>query len=499
VDPEIFISHASSDQKVARTICTALENRGLACWISSRNVKPGQNFQEQIVKAIRAAKIMVLVFTANANNSNEIKKELALASQNNLTVIPVRIEDVRPNEAFAYEFATRQWIDLFDNWESSIARLVEQIAAALADDPSGNRAPAGTASTGDAASLKITKAKTATWAMAAAIAAACVAVLAGAAIVYVAIIRPMHQETVQANSAPSDARPQRTVPFRPEPPAPPALPSRHDVAIAPESIPFIADLAREEIRNEYLPAPDHKAVAISFGPIGISTGQADDDTAKTTALDLCQTRANTSPQPSKCELYAVGNDVVYIHGRPPLPPQPWIVRDPSIKRPLVAADIPLAREPNKVRVDKGYRPARASKALVLAPFGGTFFYVNQQNDDEAMRRGLEVCGANAGVPCLILAVGDDFVVPIPMTMKSVSMFRPAGANLIASQLRDELARRLADARGWTAVAAGDSGKFGLALNAENEQAAIDGAMSDCGKQDHACRVVAIGPFAVEPK
>ena len=99
------------------------ENRGLACWISSRDVKPGQNFQEQIVKAIRAAKIMVLVFTANANNSNEIKKELALASQNNLIVIPVRIEDVPPNEAFAYEFATRQWIDAFDDWENSIARL----------------------------------------------------------------------------------------------------------------------------------------------------------------------------------------------------------------------------------------------------------------------------------------------------------------------------------------------------------------------------------------
>ena len=135
VDPKIFITYSSKDEKVSRTICTALENRGLACWISSRDVKPGQNFQEQIVKAIRAAKIMVLVFTANANNSSEIKKELALASQNNLVVIPVRIEDVTPNEAFAYEFATRQWIDLFGNWESSITRLVELIAASI-DDPS---------------------------------------------------------------------------------------------------------------------------------------------------------------------------------------------------------------------------------------------------------------------------------------------------------------------------------------------------------------------------
>jgi hypothetical protein len=140
MDPKIFITYSSKDEKVSRTICTALETRGLTCWISSRNVKPGQNYQEQIVRAIRAAKIMVLVFTANANNSNEIKKELSLASKNNLIVIPVRIEDVTPNEAFAYEFATRQWIDLFDDWENSMVRLVEQIVAVLDEYPSSDQA-----------------------------------------------------------------------------------------------------------------------------------------------------------------------------------------------------------------------------------------------------------------------------------------------------------------------------------------------------------------------
>ena len=151
MDPRIFITYSSKDQKVARTICTALENRGLICWISSRNVRAGQNYQEQIVKAIRGARIMVLVFTTNANNSNEIKKELALASQNNLVVIPVRIEDVAPNEAFAYEFATRQWIDLFEDWEKSMAELVELIAAILDDAPAGDRANAAPRPTGDAA------------------------------------------------------------------------------------------------------------------------------------------------------------------------------------------------------------------------------------------------------------------------------------------------------------------------------------------------------------
>jgi adenylate cyclase len=36
------------------------------------------------------------------------------------------------------------------------------------------------------------------------------------------------------------------------------------------------------------------------------------------------------------------------------------------------------------------------------------------------------------------------------------------------------------------------------LGAAKEQDAIAGAMADCAKHDSACRVIGIGPFAVEP-
>ncbi len=124
----IFISFASKDHKTAETICDALENRGFRCWIANRDVLPGHNFQESISRAIRSAKVMLLVFTANANNSDEIKKELALASRSKIVVIPLRVEDVVPNDAFDYEFATRQWIDLFDGWEAAFKTLTAQIA-----------------------------------------------------------------------------------------------------------------------------------------------------------------------------------------------------------------------------------------------------------------------------------------------------------------------------------------------------------------------------------
>src|SRR5580658_5593454 len=123
----IFISFAAKDRDAAHTICEALEHRGFNCWVADRDIGPGENFQIAIVHAIRSAKVMILVFSAHSNNSDEIKKEVVLAGQSRLIVIPVRVEDVTPDEAFAYELATRQWVDLFEDWERSIQRLVRQL------------------------------------------------------------------------------------------------------------------------------------------------------------------------------------------------------------------------------------------------------------------------------------------------------------------------------------------------------------------------------------
>jgi hypothetical protein len=70
-----------------------------------------------------------------------VKREIALASQKHILVVPARVEDVTPNPAFRYEFATRQWIDLFEDWETGIERLVSQIAEALGNVSNGGSFP----------------------------------------------------------------------------------------------------------------------------------------------------------------------------------------------------------------------------------------------------------------------------------------------------------------------------------------------------------------------
>jgi hypothetical protein len=137
----VFISYATSDRKRALSVCKAIERRGTMCWISTRDVAPGENYQEAIVRSIRNGRAMVLVFSEAANNSDEIKKELSLASRYHVPVIALRIEDVEPSEAFAYELSTRQWIDAFEGWDKSIDSLVGRIGQLSGAEPV--TAPAG--------------------------------------------------------------------------------------------------------------------------------------------------------------------------------------------------------------------------------------------------------------------------------------------------------------------------------------------------------------------
>jgi hypothetical protein len=116
-----------------------------------------------------------------------------------------------------------------------------------------------------------------------------------------------------------------------------------------------------------------------------------------------------------------------------------------------------------------------------------------------VRRTLETCGSLAGVPCLVVAVDEVFVVPVPTIMKPTGLFKAADNSSIAADARTDVAHQLAEASsGWNAVAVGSSGRPGLALKASNEQDAVNGALSDCTRRDSNCRVIAIGPFEVGP-
>jgi class 3 adenylate cyclase len=280
-----------------------------------------------------------------------------------------------------------------------------------------------------------------------------------------------------------------------EPSAPP-LP----VALVPEIVPFIGDRQRLAIRTAYMSAPDHKAIAISNVQAAFITDQKDDETAKAAALEACHRATEPLIAGLRCEIYAVGNTVVYGRGRPPVPPEPWFVHDPSIETSFAAESVPLVNDFWRGNLKKNYTGGRKPKAFAVSPQGLAALSFGQGSQEEAVRRALELCGSRAGVACVIVGIDDVFVVPIPTTVVVVGLFRAAGNAALVPEARDDVARRLGTASsGWNAVAVGANGRPGLMLRAAGEREAIDGALVDCGRQDRACRVVAIGPFTVEPK
>jgi adenylate cyclase len=264
-----------------------------------------------------------------------------------------------------------------------------------------------------------------------------------------------------------------------------------------EQLPFISDRARINVGELYVPAQDHKALAISYSRIGMISGQADVETAKNGALDNCRKALERAGIHNKCELYAVGNTVVFQGGHPPMPPRPWFRSDPSIERLVNSKDVPFVNAGGRSWIEKNYPAARKSKALALSPRGGFHYTVGALSQDESARSALEICGHITGVACMIIAIDDVFVVPIPTMMNAVEFFRTAGNALIAPGSRDNVARRLATGtRGWSAVATGANGLAGVVPDAGSEQSAIEGALADCRGRDHGCHVIAIGPFSV---
>jgi len=309
---------------------------------------------------------------------------------------------------------------------------------------------------------------------------------------------PMPDSKSLVPAPPMSTAPMAPMPTKPMPSSSPAMSPAEKFAA--ETVPFVPDRVRQRLASDYAPAGGDKALALAISGVNaFAANQASEEAARSQALEQCQKHADALQPQRKCEVYAVGDTVVYPHGRPPVPAMPWIRHDPLIEKPFAAKDTPLVHDVGKERLESLYPQGRKSRSIAIGP-GGQFFYnFGNETADESMRRSLEVCGAALGVACMIVALDDVFVVPVPATMRAIGLFQAQKNTMIAPEARDEVMHKLADSTGgWSAVAIGAAGRAGLGLKAANEQAAVNEALGNCAKRDSNCHVIAIGPFSVGP-
>jgi hypothetical protein len=128
---DVFISYSSRDKPVADAVCADLESRNIRCWIAPRDVLPGTNFPQAIIRAIEGSRIMVLIFSTHSNSSAHVIRELTKAVSKGVIIVPFRIEDVLPSKDMEYLIGVPHWLDAMSPpLEEHIAKLsgtVEQL------------------------------------------------------------------------------------------------------------------------------------------------------------------------------------------------------------------------------------------------------------------------------------------------------------------------------------------------------------------------------------
>ena len=108
----IFISYASQDADTANQICRSLESQGIVCWIAPRDVRPGAEYADAIVRAINDAKAIVLMMSGGAVASTHVGREVERAASKRKPIIAFRTDEAPLSAALEYFLSQSQWIDV---------------------------------------------------------------------------------------------------------------------------------------------------------------------------------------------------------------------------------------------------------------------------------------------------------------------------------------------------------------------------------------------------
>jgi hypothetical protein len=194
MDFDVFVSYSSKDKATADATCATLEAAGVRCWMAPRDIVPGTDWSASIVEALDLCSAVVLIFSAHANASPQIRNEIARAVQRGVPIIPVRIEDITPTKSLAYYMTAVHWLDaLTPPIEQHLQRLADSIRSLLqltgpkAASPSGplpntpNRPSAALAAQPEGGSRKTSVRE---WLVRGLAAFACLAIIAGGVVIY---------------------------------------------------------------------------------------------------------------------------------------------------------------------------------------------------------------------------------------------------------------------------------------------------------------------------
>jgi TolB-like protein/Flp pilus assembly protein TadD len=135
----VFVSYASQDAAVAAALVEALERHGFACWIAPRDVRPGAQYADAIVRAISGARTFVVVLSESAIASSHVSKEIERATSKKRPIIALRIDAAPLTPALEYFLGESQWVEAqAGDIDAAHVKLIDAIRDLAPDAPEIN-------------------------------------------------------------------------------------------------------------------------------------------------------------------------------------------------------------------------------------------------------------------------------------------------------------------------------------------------------------------------
>lgn len=151
----IFLCHSADDKPAVRSLYQSLRSDGFEPWLDEEDLLPGQEWEKEIVNAVRASDVVIVCFSkASVNKKGYVQKEIKFSldvadelPEGTFFLLPVKLEECE----IPQWLKIWQWINLFeaDGYER-LRRALKNRAETLASSITSER------STDDVESLRRT-------------------------------------------------------------------------------------------------------------------------------------------------------------------------------------------------------------------------------------------------------------------------------------------------------------------------------------------------------
>jgi hypothetical protein len=123
----IFLSYSRKDGAYVDALAAQLEQAGFRTWVDRKGIAGGEQWRREIVDAVRKASLFLLFLSPHSARSENVRKELDLADQARVRILPVAIAPIDIPDGMKYQLAGVQVIEMWRNHDRGADALFKTL------------------------------------------------------------------------------------------------------------------------------------------------------------------------------------------------------------------------------------------------------------------------------------------------------------------------------------------------------------------------------------